>query len=115
VTDEEVPGHVLVLGGLGVEGWNGVVDVRTLVVTGLDQEGLVAGERKASSERLDSMSVSTLCGMGLVTYATTSTTSDDNILVALQLNTASKSGEGYSRAKELAEEHFVVKTNVGSW
>jgi hypothetical protein len=115
VTDEEVPGHVLVLGGLGVEGWNGVVDVRTLVVTGLDQEGLVAGERKAGSERLDLMSVSTLYVIGLVTYATTSTTSDDNILVALQLNTASKSGEGYSRAKELAEEHFVVKTNVGSW
>jgi hypothetical protein len=115
VTDEEVPGHVLVLRGLGVEGWNSVVDVRTLVVTGLDQEGLVAGERKAGSERLDLMSVSTLYGIGLVTYATTSTTSDDNILVALELNTASKSGKGYSRAKKLAEEHFVVKKSVGSW
>ena len=53
--------------------------------------------------------------MDLVTYATTGTTADDNILVTLELDTASKSGEGYGRAKKLAEEHYVVKKSVCSW
>jgi hypothetical protein len=60
VADEEVPGKVGVLGDLGVVGWNSVVDVRTLVITSLDQEGLVASERKAGSERLDLTSVEPL-------------------------------------------------------
>jgi hypothetical protein len=42
----------------------------------------------------------------LSTYSATSTTSDYNILVALELNTTGDRGEGNSRADKLAEQHY---------
>ena len=43
VADVEVPGHLLVFGGAGVVGGHRHVDVVALIITGFDEQGLVAG------------------------------------------------------------------------
>jgi hypothetical protein len=50
VLDEEVPGQVGVFRHLRIEGWDGVVDVSALVITGFNEKCLVARKGKTGSE-----------------------------------------------------------------
>lgn len=91
----EVPGSLIVLGHLGVIGWDSVVVGAPVITTSFEEECLVAGEGEA-------------CGQG----ATAGAGTDDDVLISRQVAAGADNGEDGDHGEPALEVHFERVTEV---